>query len=192
MDYRCAFLWSVKIILGEGCGRRNFPGDTIILLSNIDQIFETKRSAKESDHDWEKINIYCSWSNKFNIWWIHANAATFLTRIYITAFVFEFCNSALTHWLLCRPWRALAFHFWHHHFWPKLASSMLNFCRWKRFFQQYPDQSAQPNGAGDMHKKLSEELGAKFPAITRGFSMVKFAHLDEAFFEVFFNCKQAH
>ena len=37
--------------LGEGCGRRNFPGDTIILLSNIDQIFETKRSAKESDHD---------------------------------------------------------------------------------------------------------------------------------------------
>ena len=62
---------------------------------------------------------------------------------------------------------------------------MLNFCRWKRFFQQYPDQSAQPNGAGDMHKKLSEELGAKFPAITRGFSMVKFAHLDDAFFEVF-------
>ena len=36
-----------------------------------------------------------------------------------------------------------------------------------------------------MHKKLSEKLGAKFPAITCGYSMVKFAHLDDAFFEVF-------
>ena len=36
-----------------------------------------------------------------------------------------------------------------------------------------------------MHKKLSEKLGAKFPAITHGYSMVKFAHLDDAFFEVF-------
>ena len=36
-----------------------------------------------------------------------------------------------------------------------------------------------------MHKKLSEKLGAKFPAITRGYSMVKFAHLDDPFFEVF-------
>ena len=36
-----------------------------------------------------------------------------------------------------------------------------------------------------MHKKLREKLRAKFPAITRGYSMVKFAHLDEAFFEVF-------
>ena len=26
--------------------------------------------------------------------------------------------STLTHWLLCRPWWALAFHFWRHHFWP--------------------------------------------------------------------------
>ena len=42
-----------------------------------------------------------------------------------------------------------------------------------------------------MHKKLSEKLGAKFPAITRGYSMVKFAHLDDPFFEGF-NCKQAH
>ena len=102
---------------------------------NINRIFETKHSAKQSDHDWEKINIYCSWSIKFNIWCIHAIPATFLTRIYITAFVFEFSNSALTHWLLCRLWRALVFHFWRHHFWPKLASSILNFCRWKRSFQ---------------------------------------------------------
>ena len=85
-------------------------------LSNIDRIFETKRS----DHDWEKINIYCSWSNKFNIWCIHVITATFLTRIYIAAFVFEFCNSTLTHWLSCWPWWTLAFHFWRQHFWPKL------------------------------------------------------------------------
>ena len=37
-----------------------------------------------------------------------------------------------------------------------------------------------------MHKKLSEKLGAKFPAITRGLSMVNFVHLDNAFLEVFF------
>ena len=36
-----------------------------------------------------------------------------------------------------------------------------------------------------MHKKLSEKLGAKFPAITLGYSMVKFAHPDDTFFEVF-------
>ena len=38
-----------------------------------------------------------------------------------------------------------------------------------------------------MHKKLSEKHGAKFPAITRGYSMVKFAHLDaDPFFGVFY------
>ena len=36
-----------------------------------------------------------------------------------------------------------------------------------------------------MHKKLSEKLRATFPAITRGYSMVKFAHLHDAFFEGF-------
>ena len=36
-----------------------------------------------------------------------------------------------------------------------------------------------------MHKKLREKLRAKFPAIARGYSMVKFAYLDDAFFEVF-------
>ena len=35
-----------------------------------------------------------------------------------------------------------------------------------------------------MHKKLSEKLGAKFPAITRDYSMVKFPHLDHPY-EVF-------
>ena len=36
-----------------------------------------------------------------------------------------------------------------------------------------------------MHKKLSEKSGAKFSVITRGYSMVKFAHLAYPFFEVF-------
>ena len=36
-----------------------------------------------------------------------------------------------------------------------------------------------------MHKKLSDKLRAEFPAIARGFSVVKFAHLDDSFFEVF-------
>ena len=48
------------------------------------------------------------------------------------------------------PWPF--FHFWRHHFWPKLASSMLNFCRRKRC----PDQSDRPNGAWDMHKNAQK------------------------------------
>ena len=36
-----------------------------------------------------------------------------------------------------------------------------------------------------MLKKLSEKLGAKFPATTPGCSIVKFAHLDDAFLKVF-------
>ena len=39
------------------------------------------------------------------------------------------------------PWPF--FHFWHHHCWPKLASSMLNFCGKRRSIQWCPDQSAQ-------------------------------------------------
>ena len=49
------------------------------------------------------------------------------------------------------PWPF--FHFWRHHFWPKLPLSILNFCRRKRSFQWCPDQSDRPNGALDMHKK---------------------------------------
>ena len=37
------------------------------------------------------------------------------------------------------PWPFL--HLWRQHFWPKLASSILNFCRRKRFFQWCLDQS---------------------------------------------------
>ena len=62
-------------------------------------------------------------------------------------------------------------HFWRRHFWPKLVSSIVNFCRRKRSFQWCPGQSDQPYGAWDMHKnapKLSEKLGAKFPAAIHG------------------------
>ena len=48
------------------------------------------------------------------------------------------------------------FLFWHHHFWPKLASSILNFCRRKRSFQWCPDQSDWPNGALHMHKNAQK------------------------------------
>ena len=49
-----------------------------------------------------------------------------------------------------KPWPF--FHFWPHHFWPKLASSILNFCRRKRSFQWCPDQSDWLNGAWDMQQ----------------------------------------
>ena len=48
------------------------------------------------------------------------------------------------------PWPF--FHFWRHHFWPKLASSMLDFCGRRRSFQWCQHQSDRPNGARDMHK----------------------------------------
>ena len=52
------------------------------------------------------------------------------------------------------PWPF--FLFWRHHFWPKLASSILNFCSRKRSFQWCPDQSDPPNGALDMHKNAQK------------------------------------
>ena len=52
------------------------------------------------------------------------------------------------------PWPF--FHFWRHHFWSKLASSMLNFCRKRRPFQRCPDQSDWPNEAWDMHKNAQK------------------------------------
>ena len=53
-----------------------------------------------------------------------------------------------------KPWPF--FLFWRHHFWPKLASSMLNFCRRKRSFQWFPAQSDWPNGALDMYKNAQK------------------------------------
>ena len=52
------------------------------------------------------------------------------------------------------PWPF--FHFWRHHFWPKLASSMLNFYRKRRSIQWCPDQSDRPTGAWDMHKNAQK------------------------------------
>ena len=80
------------------------------------------------------------------------------------------------------------FHFWRHHFWPKLVSSTLSFCKDKRSFQWSPDQSdcpMEPEICTKMLKNLSEKLRAKFPATTPGCFMLKFARLDDAFLEVF-------
>ena len=52
------------------------------------------------------------------------------------------------------PWPL--FLIWRHDFWPKLLSSILNFCRRKRSFQWCPDQSDRPNGAWDMHKNAQK------------------------------------
>ena len=55
---------------------------------------------------------------------------------------------------LDEPWPF--FHFCRHHFWPKLASSILNFCRRKRSFQWCPDQSDRPKQAWDMHRNAQK------------------------------------
>ena len=52
------------------------------------------------------------------------------------------------------PWPF--FLFWRHHFQPKLASSILNFCRRERSFQWCPDQSDRLNGVLDMHKNAQK------------------------------------
>ena len=44
-----------------------------------------------------------------------------------------------------------SFLFWSHHLWPKLASSVLKFCKRKRSFQRYPDQSDWLSGAWNIH-----------------------------------------
>jgi len=43
----------------------------------------------------------------------------------------------------------------------------------------------EPEICSKMLKKLSEKLGAKFPATTPGCSIVKFARLDDAFLKYF-------
>ena len=48
------------------------------------------------------------------------------------------------------------FHFWHHTFWPKLASAILNLCRRKTSFQWCPEQDDWPNGARDMHQNAQK------------------------------------
>ena len=80
------------------------------------------------------------------------------------------------------------FQFWHHHLWPKLASFIPKFCRRKRSFQWYPDQSDRLTGTWDMHWKMLRNLSekknaAKFPATTLSYSMVKIACDKDAFSE---------
>ena len=80
------------------------------------------------------------------------NMVLFLTEVNCTS---------LTHW---PPMRALTgcdepwpfFLIWRHLFWPKLASSMLKFCRRRRSFQWCPDQSDWPNEAWGMHKNAQK------------------------------------
>ena len=45
--------------------------------------------------------------------------------------------------------------------------------------------SVEPEICKKMLRNLSEKCRAKFPAATRGYSMAKIVHLDDAFSEVF-------
>jgi len=45
--------------------------------------------------------------------------------------------------------------------------------------------SMEPEPCTKMLRNLREKLAAKFPATTRGYSMVKVARLDDAFSEIF-------
>ena len=45
--------------------------------------------------------------------------------------------------------------------------------------------SVEPEICKKMLRNLSEKRRAKFPAATRGYSMAKIVHLDDAFSEVF-------
>ena len=51
----------------------------------------------------------------------------------------------------------------------------------------FQDQSGQLNGAWntEMLRNLNERLGAKYLVTTLSYSMVKIAHLDDAFSEIF-------
>ena len=84
------------------------------------------------------------------------------------------------------PWPF--FLFWRHHFWPKLASSLLNVCRRKRSFQWCPDQSDRPNGPLNMHKsakKVEWKAQSKISCYYTWLLHAKIAHLDDAPSEVF-------
>ena len=80
------------------------------------------------------------------------------------------------------------FLFWCHPFWPKLASSILNFCRRKKSFQWCPDQSDQPNGTLDMHKNTQKVEWKTWSKISCHYTWMlhaKISHLNDGFSEVF-------
>ena len=99
----------------------------------------------------------------------------------------ERCNSILTPVppIIGRGEQWPLFHFWRHHLWPNLASSILNFCRRKRSFQWYPDQSDRLHGAWNMHENPQKFEWKTQSKISFGYSMVKIARLDDAFSEFF-------
>ena len=68
------------------------------------------------------------------------------------------------------------------HLWPKLASSVLKFCRRKRSYQWYPDQSEiqYPQKCSEIGVKNQEQNCLR---LHNDYSMVKFARLDDAFSE---------
>ena len=96
---------------------------------------------------------------------------------------------------LNRLWRALAFlTLWCYHFWPKLASFILNFCRRERSFQWGPDQSDQPNGVWDMHKnalKVEWKTRRKISCHYTWLLNDQICPSQWRFLGSFFNCKQA-
>ena len=86
------------------------------------------------------------------------NITTILTEPYVSAdFIRQINKICHVHFnpltpvlpvtALDEPWPF--FHFWRHHFWPKLSSSILN-------FQWCPDQSDRAKGAWDMHKNAQK------------------------------------
>ena len=84
------------------------------------------------------------------------------------------------------PWPF--FLFWCHHFWPKLAPSILSFCRRKISFQWCPDQSDRPNGALEMHKnaqKVEWKTQSKIFCHCTWLLRAKNCRLDDAFSEAF-------
>ena len=90
------------------------------------------------------------------------------------------------------PWPF--FLFWCHHFWPKLASSILNFCMRKRSFQWCPDQSDRPNGALDMHKNAQKVEWKTWNKISCPYTWMLHAKnfpVSMTLSQKFFNCKQA-
>ena len=91
------------------------------------EILDSKQPWRQIWMEWSKMKRMCTWKVKQ---WLHNNIRPFLIW-----------------WLIF---------WWRHHFWPKLASSILNFCRRKRSFQWCPDQSDRPNGALDMHKNVQK------------------------------------
>ena len=84
------------------------------------------------------------------------------------------------------PWPF--FYFWRHHFWSKLESLRSTSAGGKDLSNDAQIRVAgliEPEICTKMIKKLSEKLRAKFRATTHGYSMVKFARLDDAFLEAF-------